>query len=226
MRIIQNFGFVGLLLASVGTQLAAQQSAHKGWVAGAALPWATDNLKQWTNQSFMGLCLDGAYQIPIAESGNCFRLGLGLNSMPGKNQYPYGDNDSPWKINLTGIQVNLDVLFQIGPSPLSIITGLSLNSWFKNVSGIDPWDQPNGNASVSGNVKNAFGKYGFRLGAEYAMNRSLSLAVMLQMTELGTDMEFYPDHWFEDADGKVDRGNVGYFSVNPTWVQFGVKYKF
>jgi len=227
MRIIQHFGFVGLLLAGVGTQLAAQQPAQKGWVAGAALPWAADELKQWTNQSFIGLCLDGAYQMPIAGSGNCFRLGLGFNYLPGKDQYPNGKDQGAWNISLTDIQVNLDVLFPIGSSPFSIITGLSLNTWNKNVSGIDPWDPPNGDASVSGTVKNAFGKYGLRLGTEYALNSRLSIALTLQLAELGTDMEFYPDKWFKDEESdKVDRGNIGYHAVNPTWIQMGVRYKF
>jgi hypothetical protein len=226
MRIIQNLGFAGLLLAGAGTQLAAQET-HKGWVAGAALPIAADELKQWTNQSFMGICLEGAYQIPIAESRNCFRVGLGFNYLPGKEQYIPDSDQHKWKISLTNIQVNLDVLFPIGSSQLSLLTGLSLNTWNKSVTGKDPWDPDGDELDISGTVKYAFGKYGLRLGAEYALNNSLSVALTLQLTELGTDWEFYADKWFE-YDGKPNRDiyGGGYRAVNPTWVQLGARYRF
>jgi len=216
MRTIHNFGFVALLLAGAGTQLAAQQPAQKGWVAGAALPIAAEGLKQWTNQSIVGLCLDGAYQIPIAESRASFRLGLGVNYLPGKEREV--DHRT---IGLTGIQANFDVHFPIASSPVSVFTGISLNTWMKSVSGKHPYDQDE-DISVSGTVKNAFGKYGLRLGAEYALSKRLSIALTLQLTELGVDSEFLPDkEKLEDWDDIW-----GENTVHPTWVQIGVRYRF
>jgi hypothetical protein len=208
MRIIQNLGFVGLLLMCMGTRMAAQET-HKGWVAGAALPVATPELKQWTNQSFMGICLDGAYQIPIAESRNCFRVGLGVNYLPGKEQELL---DMMRTLSLTNIQLNLDVLFPLGSTPLLFITGLSLNTWLKDVSA--------GEESVSGTVKYAFGKYGLRLGAEYALNHRFSVALTFQLVELGVDEGEFT------IEGQKGWPNWGVHSVTPSWVQVGVRYRF
>jgi hypothetical protein len=233
MRIIKNLGFVGLLLAGMGTQLDAQQSVQKGWQIGAAMPVAMEGLKQWTNQSFMGLCLDGSYLMPIAGGGAYFRFGLGVNYLPGREGNGHESYLGPGEtllrtITLYDIQANVDVMFPIGSSPLSLFTGLSLNTWYRKVSGQYQYD-PSLESNASGMVKNAFGKYGLRLGAEYAVSRNLSVALTFQMTELGTDLEFLGEEHKYDENGNMHwwvADGYGEHAVNPTWIQVGVRYRF
>ena len=73
----------GLLLLT-GSAVQAQQTA--GWKAGAAIPYSMDSLSTFTNRTVMGLCLDGAYQLPVADSTTFVRLGLGLNVFPGQEK--------------------------------------------------------------------------------------------------------------------------------------------
>jgi len=148
MRKIQYIGFVGLLLMGMGTQMQAQQY-KKGWQVGAALPIALDGLKDWTNEPIMGLCIDGAYVMPMPGNRAYFRAGLGLNYLPGKAQKikifqidPYLEE---WKndtrtISLTGIQIIGDVVVPLGSTNFSLVTGFSLNTWHKKVSGVFPYD--------------------------------------------------------------------------------------
>lgn len=278
MRKIQNISFVGLLLMGVGTQSPAQQ-LQKGWQVGAALPVALDGLKDWTNQS-VGFSLDGAYQMPLPGDKAWFRVGLGLNYFPGKEKaiaafqqagVPADERDpliETWKndtrtISLTGVQINLDLLFPVGSTPLSLLTGISLNTWQKKVSGqyphdwrdisgewfgewvwYDGWvwdgyyepyypiDRLGRDNSVSGTVKNVFGKYGLRLGAEYAVNDRFTISATLQLTELGSDREFLADKFLVeyDSNGREIPGTKneveGKHNVNPSWIQVGVRYRF
>ena len=237
MKIMQKIGLVGLfglLLAGAGSRLAAQE--HKGWQVGAALPMATTELKQWTNQSLMGLCVDGSYLLPIKESKAYFRFGLGLNYFPGKEGngvpdyiLPVTKTQALRTINLTNISASVDVYFPIGSTPVSLFTGLSLNTWFKNVSGQHIYD-PSEEDNVSGMVDNIFGKYGFRLGAEYALSDRLSVALTFQLTELGTDYEFvgskFLEEWYNDGNYETKKPLVGKHSVTPSWLQIGVRYRF
>jgi len=158
MQKIQNCALVGLLLLGMGTQVQAQQ-LQKGWQVGAALPIALNGLKDWTNEPILGLCVDGAYVMPISGDKAWFRAGLGLNYFPGKAKKIAAfqgymedgqlvwDNDEieSWKddtrtISLTGIQINADLIIPLGSTNLSLVTGVSLNAWHKKVSGKYPHD--------------------------------------------------------------------------------------
>jgi len=158
MQKIQNYALVGLLLLGLGTQTQAQQ-LQKGWQVGAALPVALPGLKDWTNEPILGLCVDGAYVMPIPGDKAWFRAGLGLNYFPGKakkiaafqgymeNGQLVWDDDllESWKddtrtISLTGIQINADIIVPLGSTKLSLVTGVSLNTWHKKVSGKYPFD--------------------------------------------------------------------------------------
>jgi len=88
--------------------------------------------------------------------------------------------------------------------------------------------------SVSGMVDNVFGKFGLRFGLEYALNEKIILVAMLQVVELGTDGEFLAKENKRtdtvNADNEVVTSYltdfVGKKTVNPSWIQFGVRYKF
>ena len=302
MKKIKYIGLIGLLLLGLGAQQAQAQQYKKGWQAGAALPVGLTGLKDWTNQA-VGLSLDGAYVMPLPGDRAFFRAGLGLNYFPGKakkieafqgymedGQLVWDDElIESWKddtrtISLTGIQINADLIVPIGSTKLSLVTGISLNTWQKKVSGQyphdwreiagstggwnwvdwvwegdhwgggfwewldpDPWypiDDLGRDNNFSGTVKNIFGKLGFRLGVEYALNDKFTITAMLQLTELGTDAEFldkkfrFDYDYDRDEDGNIIPGSVihavpgsenkisGKHNVNPAWVQIGVRYKF
>ncbi|MCL1908620.1 MAG: hypothetical protein FWG12_04545 [Holophagaceae bacterium] len=223
--------FVGLLLVGMGSQGYAQQ--FKGWQGGAAMPYAQDGLRDWTNNAIWGLCVDGAYIIPIPNGKSSFRPGLGINWLPGsENNYR--------TISLVDIQINADVVTPIGTSPFSIVTGLSVNTWFRSVSGLSPLAQTvdginypaySRKNSVSGMVEHPLSKLGFRLGLEYALNDRLSVAALFQLAELGTDTEFMAkeNRVNTNAAGEVTASPAEYsgkHGVNPAWIQVGVRYKF
>jgi len=231
MKMMQKVGRVGLLgMLLAGTQLSAQE--HKGWQMGAALPFAMEELKQWTNQTLLpGLCLEGSYMKPILQSNAYLRFGLGVNYLPGKEGngvkdyiLPKEEKQAVRTITLTSISASVDVYFPIGSTPVSLFTGLSLNTWHKKVTGQHVYD-PTVEDNVSGMVKNAFGKYGFRMGAEYALSDRLSLALTFQLAELGTDSEFMGEKFLNDYYGNPNP-LLGEHSVTPSWLQVGVRYRF
>jgi|GEM_PF-1722952 len=200
--------FIGLLVLGAGTHGSAQEAAV--WQIGGALPIAQNNLKDYTNQPFFGICLDASYQKAFPDSKSKYRLGLGINYFPGKEL----EKDAQ-KVSLTGFQANIDIVIPINRTYLLVITGASVNTWFKSVSGRDTFD-PSINNNVSGMVDNAFGKLGFRFGFEYIVDSQFSVAALFQMVELGTDNEFLKG-------GDPVRGRN---TVNPAWIQFGLSYKF
>ncbi|MDR2697993.1 MAG: hypothetical protein LBB40_05915 [Holophagales bacterium] len=200
--------FIGLLAAATGTRCFAQEAAV--WQIGGALPIALNNLKDYTNQPFFGFCVEASYQRTFPDSKTKYRFGSGLNYFPGKELEAGGR-----KVSLAGLQANIDIVVPIGKTYLSLITGASVNTWFKSVSGRDTFD-PSMNNNVSGIVDNPFGKLGFRFGLEYIMDSQFSVSALFQMTELGTDNEFLKG-------GAPDRGRQ---TVNPAWVQLGLSYKF
>ncbi|MCL1908409.1 MAG: hypothetical protein FWG12_03455 [Holophagaceae bacterium] len=243
--------FVGLLLVGMGTQASAQD---KGWQGGIYLPHALESLEKWTKQPIWGLCVDGAYQLPISDSRSSFRLGLGVNWLPGKEGKFSPFINVPRTISLTGIQISADLLVPVGSTSFSLVGGLSLNTWMKSVSGKAGYAQnlwngqytddgypiivtvPAGTRDngVSGTVDNVFGKYGLRAGLEYALNEKITLSVLFQVAELGTDGEFLADEnkitQTANADKQVVTSTIdtiyGKNAVNPSWIQFGVRYKF
>ncbi|MCL1908455.1 MAG: hypothetical protein FWG12_03685 [Holophagaceae bacterium] len=237
--------FVGLLLVGMGSQAFAQQ---QGWQGGIALPSANEALRQWTNQPLWGVCLDGAYALPIADSRSSFRVGLGINVFPGKEGNFNVVSTAPRTISLTGIQLAGDIVVPLGNSSFSAVTGFSLNTWIKDVSGKlgYPWGEklsdgtivihPAGTMdnNVSGTVDNVFGKYGLRLGLEYTLNDKVTLSALFQMTELGTDSEFMDldkygtTYAANGTSSSLTSGVVTYGKkrVLPSWIQFGVRYNF
>jgi len=207
MRYQRILIFFGLLVLVAGRHVYAQETAT--WQIGGAVSIA-NNLKDYTNQPFFGVCVDTSYQRAFLGSKTKYRFGLGVNYFPGKVIDTYNQ-----KISLAGLQANVDIVVPISRTYLLMITGVSANTWFKNVVGRDPYD-PRFKNNVSGIVDNPFGKLGFRFGFEYILDSQFSVSALFQMTELGTDNEFLEN-------GAPDRGR---HTVNPTWVQLGLSYKF
>jgi hypothetical protein len=170
--------------------LAAQEA--KPFDAGLSWSLATDNLKEITNTSgaFAGFNLDIGYNTKLAGTSVPLRLSFGVNDFPGK------DNAGE-KRSLLGYQLAGDIFVNSGLKDLSFVTGLSINKWTSKIS-----PEPVG---YSSNVKGI--KFGLRLGAEYQINPNWSAAALLQVVELGTDLN-------------ATKG------FNPSWVQLGVKYHF
>lgn len=160
----------------------------------ASLSWslATDNLKEITNASgaFGGFNADIGYNGKLIGTTVPLRLSLGINDFPGK------DRDGV-KQSLLGIQASGDIFIDTGIKDLSIITGVSLNKWTKNVS-----PKP---ADYSSDVKGI--KFGVRFGFNYRLNPSWSMHALLQAVEVGTD-------------ALATKGN------NASWVQVGASYHF
>jgi hypothetical protein len=201
--------YTSLLAALAGTPGFAQEEAA-AWQIGGALPIALNSLREYTNQPFFGICVDASYQKAFRASNTKYRFGLGVNYLPGKETETDG-----LKVSLIGVQANIDIVVPLGRTYLSLITGASANTWFKNVSGRDYFD-PSKKNEVSEMVDNPFGKLGFRFGFEYIMDSQFTITALFQMTELGTDNEFL-------SGGDASRGR---HTVNPAWVQIGLSYKF
>jgi hypothetical protein len=108
-----------------------------------------------------------------------------------------GDTVLGVKSSLIGYQLAGDILTNTGAKNLTIVTGLSLNKW--------KWDYTNPDPTVI--VKDKGIKFGVRLGLDYRINDHFSADALLQVTELGTD----------------PKSSV---SLNPSWLQVGVKYHF
>jgi hypothetical protein len=222
-------GLAAMLMAGMGIQAFAEQPLRKGWQLGAAIGVANEDLNKWTNEP-AGVYLEGSYQIPFPVSGVFARFGLGAGLFPGRvgGMESYGaTNGETWKISLKNIQVNIDILYPVRSSSFSIVFGLSLNTWQTDASGANPFDLAQEN-HAAGTVGNAFGKYGYRLGLEYALNPKVSVIAMFQATELGLDREFVSQEYFDKLpdDNDLKLPDRGIFPVNPSWIQVGVRVKF
>ncbi|WLT32273.1 hypothetical protein [Geothrix sp. PMB-07] len=198
----------GLLLLT-GSAAKAQQTA--GWKAGAAIPYSMDSLSSFTNRTLMGLCLDGAYQVPVADSTTFIRLGLGLNAFPGQEKT---SGTLTRKVSFMSEQVTADVIVPISTSRWALVAGISANNWHVNSTLRDSSDPAM--EGTSGAVKKVFGKFGFRTGLEYQVASRLALTALFQQTELGSD-------------ARLRKGGddiYGYQGINPSWIQVGIRYSF
>ena len=196
-----------LPLMLLGASLALPAQSRDGWQAGAGLSMAMDSMKEYTHQT-LGLSLQGDYQKMIADSPTAWRLGMEYDAFPGSSQ-------NGRKISLQDLQIHGDVVIPLFSSKVSLVAGMSLNTWIRQVSGSDAFDPTQSN-NVSGSVHRAFGKLGFRTGFERAVDEHLAIQVMFQITELGTDNEFLKNGdpvWGKSA-------------VNPSWVGVSARYRF
>ena len=198
----------GLLLLA-GSSLQAQQAP--GWKVGAALPYALDSLSTYTNQTVLGLCLDGGYQMAIPGASTLVRFGLAVNVFPGQSKMA---GTVSRKVSLYSEQLTADVVVPIGTSKWSLIAGMSANNWNVNSTVNDSADPTV--AGTSEPVKKFFGKFGFRTGLEYQFSRNLSMTALFQQTELGSDARLR----------KNGDDIYGYQGINPSWIQFGIRYSF
>jgi hypothetical protein len=188
---------LGLVAMASAGILGAQET---GWQAGGALSYASgmDLKRHFTNQD-IGFILEGGYVGKLAASTVPFRTNLSFNFFPGKTT-----NGS--KIDLNGMQLAGDLFISTPMEKLRIITGLSLNKWSMKVT------TPAENYTNS--VKGL--KFGGRIGFDYAFSKHVTGEVIFQAVELGSDMDYQktPDY------------PNGTYGINPSWLQFGVKYHF
>jgi len=198
----------GLLLL-VGSGASAQQTP--GWKVAAALPYALDSLSTYTNQTVMGICLDGAYQLPVAGSPTFVRLGLGVNYFPGREETR---GTLTRKVSFLSEQLTADIVVPVGASSWALVTGISANNWSLSSTLRDSADPAV--EGTSGSVQKPFGKFGFRVGLEYQATRRLAVAALFQQTELGSDARLQ----------KNGNDILGYQGINPSWIQVGVRYGF
>ena len=213
---------IGLGVAAVLLLAPSLQAAEGKAFLGGGLTFANDSLRKVTNNS-LGLNLNGGWDYTLADTNTTFRMGLGLTILSGKEgnyTYQYDPNFQDLKVTtiskttLYNVQGTVDLLIGTAVENLKIITGFSVNQWryqatSRNVSGAEnivptphPYDLQTSKAP--GNLK-----VGFRIGADYQVNKAWSAEAILQMVEFGGG----------DSESRFN-------SINPTWIQVGVKYHF
>ncbi len=190
MKTISKLMAFALATLPFAGTLSAQDA--KRFDASLSLALATDNLKEITNASgaFGGFNVEVGYNGKLAGTTVPLRLSLGINDFPGK------DRDGV-KQSLLGFQLAGDIFIDTGFKDLSIVTGVSLNKWKKDVT-----PEPTG---YSSDVKGI--KFGARFGLNYQLNPTWTMHALLQVVEVGTD----------------PMGTKGW---NASWVQLGAAYHF
>lgn len=177
----------------------------------------------------LGLNLNGGFTYAFAEGGAKARPFVGLTFLGGKGKEGIDANNnlvagSSIKSTLTNMQAGVDLVIPIGESNVSTVFGLTVGKFNFNTSGarkgeyssigidagnVDPDSTARtGDANGSGSYPGV--KLGYRLGLEYAVSGKLAVDVTLQQFQLGRR--------FSDATASM--------SVNPAWLQVGVKYTF
>jgi hypothetical protein len=221
MKNVKNIGLgvmAALLLAP------SLQAAEGKAFLGGGLTFANDSLRKVTNNS-LGLNVNGGWDYQLADSNTTFRMGLGLTILSGKEatySYIYDPNNmyadvtTISKTTLYNVQGTLDLLIGTPSEKVKIITGLSVNQWrYQSASrfaagshnnDIVPTPHPYDlqGSKAPGNLK-----VGFRFGVDYQVNKAWSGEAVLQMVEFGAG----------DSESRFN-------SINPTWIQVGVKYHF
>ena len=189
---------------------------------GGGLTFANDSLRKVTNNS-LGMNLNIGWDYTLADTNTTFRMGLGLTILSGKEgnyTYVYDPNNTAVpvttisKTTLYNVQGTVDLLIGTPWEKVKIVTGLSVNQWryqaasrFASGSGdILPTPHP---YDLQGSKAPGDLKVGFRIGADFQVNKAWSAEAILQMVELGGT----------NSESRLN-------SINPTWIQVGVKYHF
>lgn len=193
------------LLGLLALPMAAQSS---GFGVGGALIVAPKQYfgayEKVTHNTF-GFIVNGSYDTTVYQTDVPARLTVGVGFMPGKEEYGL-------KTSLTQFQVAGDILLQTSVEGLHGVVGISVNYYSASFAGTE-------STGVTGDPRYNFPfkdckgtKFGYRLGLEYAFNKSWSGELMMQQTELAGH---------SISDNAVRRGGI-----NPAWLQLGVHYKF
>ena len=192
-----------LLAAPLAGQQARPLSAHLAAFVG------TEDQKKATH-STSGFGLGFAWEGVIPVSAVPFRLGLGYNYLPGKEEMGL-------KTSLGAVQFTLDTFVSTPIQGLRMVIGLSLNNYHVQNSGTPPLNTV-GNPVAYWSIDESKGlKAGGRLGAEWRFSDRFSAELLCQVTELGTT----PRVLQETANQALALG-----PVNPSWLQVGIRYHF
>jgi hypothetical protein len=231
MKIFRNFACGALLLTAMSTGLSAQDT--NGFAVGGSVLSGVGRTADLGDR--IGFGINAAYY--IQNEGFAVRPGVGFNYLLGSGVRgvvansdalagagkDIGIGGSTLKTDLTNMQVFTDVVAPIFNKKGNFVVGLSLNRYKFAVSGATPGQYsplgldaatrdsagvPTGDANGSATVKGY--KLGLRLGFEYRVSNHVSAQVLLQQTELGR------------TTAALSHLN----SLNPSWLTFGVTYKY
>lgn len=188
------------MLGLLALPLAAQSTDFS---VGGALIYGLDSYKKAVN-STTGLTLNLGYDTAVYKSGIPARITFGVGLMPGKER-------NGLKTSLTLFQLAGDLLIQTDVPGLRGVFGLSVNSYSARFSG---YESPAVfDADHHFPFRDAKGlKGGLRLGVEYAFTTRWSGQALLQATELAGRQRYDP---------LIRQGGI-----NPSWLEFGARYKF
>jgi len=239
LKLISSLLAGGIL--ALGGTLDAQESR---WSVSGSVGLGTDDLNSITNTGTSWWNV-GAYNVNLGYSGQFagstvpFRASLGINWLPDGNGSTRNLSDLEWMIepqqrNLFGVQLATDLFFDSKISDnLKILVGMSINKWTLNYTSTESmegeWDA--GGWEGDG-LRHSFSvpgiKLGFRIGLEYQLSDKMSFDVIFQMIEVGHSnmvakwTESDSQYW--DPDGVTPV--YGPTAWNPSWLQFGLKYRF
>ena len=192
------------LLGLLALPLAAQST---GFNAGGALivaPKEYFGAYDKAVHNTIGYVLNVGYDFNFYQTDVAGRATLSYNAMPGKE-------DNGLKTSLNSVQLAGDVFMQTSLPELRGVFGLSINTYSATFSGIEDWQTANSERHFA--FRSCKGiKLGYRLGFEYAFNKSISGELLLQQTEL--------------AGKSIDDQYIRRGGINPSWLQLGVHYHF
>jgi hypothetical protein len=188
------------LLGLLVLPLSAQSTSFS---AGGALILGLDSYKKAVNSS-TGLLVNGAWDTTVLKTDIPARLTLGFGLMPGKET-------NGLTTSLKVLQFSGDILIDTSVEGLRGVVGLSVNKYYASLKGIE--SQSAFDTDHHFPFHDVAGiKGGLRLGLEYSLSQRVTCEALLQATELAGRQR---------NDTQIRDGGI-----NPSWVQFGARYKF
>lgn len=209
-----NFIRTSLLGLAAAASLAAQST---GFSVGGGLILAPSQTyfgaydKAVNNNN--GLYLGGGYDFKLYQTDVDARASLTIGYMPGKER-----NGLTTSLLLT--QASGDIFLSLGSESVRGLFGLSVNFYSATFDGTE-------NTADRGDVEHHFpfkncsgAKLGYRIGFDFAVSKNVTTELLFQQTELaGSDLSEQTS--LTNATPFVRRGGI-----NPSWLQFGVRYHF
>ncbi len=194
-----------ILAAGVDTTVTAQDSGTwGGFSIGATAGINYADSRAFTNRSTAWggeATLDVLRGRPVINA----RVFVGTIRTVGKERLDLGTTFS-----LQGWRAGMDLLFDTPVKPLKAYAGLSFNYWTGDAS--TPTTAITGTNPPTTSFQDGAAKFGWRLGVEYRLNRSLAISADYNQSE-----------WRHDNSINT-RPVKGLNPVNPNWVGLTVRY--
>ena len=225
-----QFSKLALLLAASGALAPALHAGDPSRfdVGGAVIGGLGTLQKQGGMKS--GVSLDGGWTMSVSDTSRSrLRVGFAVSQFMGSDENGVDNTGmvpvaSTLKTSLTSYQASSDLLLPMGNTNFSYVLGLSLSKYAYKTTGAAPgvysslgidhstFDPNSGTISGDANGSGSWPglKFGFRMGVEYDITSKVAMNVLFQQTEFGR----------ADAFPQQRR------SLNPAWLQVGVKYSF